>query len=71
MIGGDRSRVAVDGLTLLHEGLASVMKNDLTPEQFSHYQAEVEKRDANRKQSAVRFLVDALDRDLYLTARND
>ena len=45
------------------------MKKDLTSEQFAHYQAEVEKRDANRKQSAVRFLVDAIDRDLYLSGQ--
>ena len=57
----------VDGLSLLHEALASVMKKDLTPEQFARYQAEVEKRDARRKQSAVRYLVDAIDRDLFLS----
>ena len=60
---------AIDGLALLHEGLTSVMKKDLTSEQFTHYQHEVEKRDANRKQSAVRFLVDAIDRDLYLSGQ--
>ena len=65
--GGVWSSPAVDGLALLHEGLASVMKKHLTPEQFAHYQAEVDKRDANRKQSAVRFLIDAIDRDLYLS----
>jgi hypothetical protein len=65
--GSARISPAVDGLALLHEGLASAMKKDLTPEQFVHYQAEVEKRDANRKQSAVRYLVDAIDRDLYLS----
>ncbi len=64
---GVRASRAVDGLALLNEGLASVMKKDLTSEQFADYQAEAEKRDANRKQSAVRFLVDAIDRDLYLS----
>jgi hypothetical protein len=58
---------AVDGLALLREGLASVMKKDLTDEQFVHYQVEVEKRDAHRKQSAIGFLVDAIDRDLFLS----
>ena len=65
--GGVRTSQGVDGLAVLQEGLASVMKKDLTAEQFAHYQAEVEKRDANRKQCAVRFLVDAIDRDLYLS----
>jgi hypothetical protein len=65
--GGARTSPGVDGLTVLQEGLASVMKKDLTSEQFAHYQSEVEKRDANRKQCAVRFLVDAIDRDLYLS----
>jgi hypothetical protein len=65
--GGVRTSTTVDGLALLQEGLASVMKKDLTSEQFAHYQSEVEKRDANRKQCAVRFLVDAIDRDLYLS----
>ena len=64
---GFKTPQAVDGLTLLHEGLAAVMKKDLTPEQFARYQAEVEKRDAYQKQSAVRYLVDAIDRDLYLS----
>jgi hypothetical protein len=65
--GGVRTSPGVDALTVLQEGLASVMKKDLTTEQFAHYQAEVEKREVNRKQSAVRFLVDAMDRDLYLS----
>jgi hypothetical protein len=65
--GGVRTSTTVDGLALLQEGLASAMKKDLTSEQFAHYQAEVEKREANRKQCAVRFLVDAIDRDLYLS----
>ncbi len=47
--------------------LDSVMKNDLTPEQFARYRAEVEKREAFQKQAAVRYLVDAIDRDLYLS----
>ncbi len=49
------------------DGLASVMRKDLTPEQFARYQAELEKRDAFQKQSGVRYLVEALDRDLYLS----
>jgi hypothetical protein len=58
---------ALDGIALLHEAVESVMKNDLTPDQFARYRAEVEKRDAFEKQAAVRYLVDAIDRDLYLS----
>lgn len=58
---------ALDGVTVLREGLEAVMKKDLTPEQFSRYRAEVEKRDAFQKQIGIRYLVDAIDRDLYLS----
>ena len=58
---------ALDGITLLHEAVDSVMKKDLTPAQFARYRAEVEKRDAFQKQAAVRYLVDAIDRDVYLS----
>jgi len=57
----------LDGGKLLQNGLAVVMKKHLSPEQWSHYQAEVDKRDASRKQSAIRYLVDSLDRELYLS----
>ena len=43
------------------------MKKDLSPEQWSRYQAELDKRLASRKQIAVHYLVEALDRDLYLS----
>jgi hypothetical protein len=62
-----QSSQAMDGGKLLREHLASVMKKNLTPEQFARYQSELEKRDANRKQTALCYLVDALDRELYLT----
>ena len=63
-----RTRQAnADGAKLLRDSLASVMKQHLSPEQWSHYQAEVDKRNARRKQVGVRYLVDALDRELYLS----
>ena len=43
------------------------MKNDLTSEQFTHYQAEVDKRNAARKQAAIHYFVSTIDQDLYLT----
>jgi hypothetical protein len=56
-----------DANKLLEDGLATVMKKNLSPEQWSRYQSEREKRTANRKQAAIRFLLDAIDRDLYLS----
>ena len=57
----------VDAPSLLREALVLVMKKDLSSEQFARYHAEVAKRDARRKQAAVRYLVDAIDRDLFLS----
>jgi hypothetical protein len=62
-----QSAQALDGIALLREGIASVMKKDLTPGQWMNYQAEVEKRDAYQKQAGVHYLVDSIDRDLYLS----
>ena len=56
-----------DGAKLLRESLAAVIKKHLSPEQWSRYQAEVEKRNAGRKQVAIRYLVDSLDHELYLS----
>ena len=42
------------------------MKKNLTAAQYARYQAEVAKRDAYNKQSAVRYLVDAIDGELFL-----
>jgi hypothetical protein len=55
------------GANALQQELAPVMKKNLTPEQFARYEAEVEKRNANRRQSGLRYLVDAMDRELYLS----
>ena len=59
-------RLLMESLSCMRR-LDSVMKKDLTPEQFAHYRAEVEKRQAFHKQAGVRYLVDAIDRDLYLS----
>jgi hypothetical protein len=56
-----------DSLSSLHEALAAVMKKDLTVDQFALYETEVEKRVVNRKETAVCFLVNAIDHDLYLS----
>jgi hypothetical protein len=52
----------------IQEGLATVVKSHLTPEQFARYQAELEERAENRKQIAVRNIVARLDADLILSA---
>jgi hypothetical protein len=56
-----------DGAQALEQSLALVMKKNLTPEQFTQYEAELEKRSANRRRSALNYVVDAIDRDLYLS----
>ena len=43
------------------------MKRDLTAEQWSLYEAERQKRDENRKRMTIRYFVDAIDRELYLS----
>jgi len=64
---GKEAAANSDGTRLLQDGLRAVMKEHLSPEQWSHYQAELDKRLVSRKPIAVRYLVDALDRDLYLS----
>ncbi len=56
-----------DANKLLRDGLAAVMKKDLTPRQWADYQAEVEKRSESQKKHGVAYLVDALDRELVLS----
>ena len=47
--------------------MVAVMKRDLTAEQWSLYEAERQKRDANRKRMTIRYFVDAIDREIYLS----
>jgi hypothetical protein len=53
----------------LQETIAAEFKKHLTADQFARYQSEVEKRFAERKAAGVRFLVDAIDRELLLSPR--
>ena len=57
----------LDARELLAEGVVAVMKQDLSAEQWSIYQAERQKRDENRKRMTIRYFVDAIDRELYLS----
>jgi len=56
----------LDAQQLLKDGVATVMKQDLTPEQWALYEAERVKREENRKRATIRYFTDAIDRDLYL-----
>jgi hypothetical protein len=62
-------RNTLDGAKLLQDGLAVVMKKNLTPEQWSKYEVERDKRDAYRKQSTLRFLTGVVDRELFLSPK--
>jgi hypothetical protein len=62
-----RKAQSADGIKALQEELALVMKKNLTPEQFSRYEAEIEKRNESRRRAALHYLIDALDRDLFLS----
>jgi hypothetical protein len=57
-----------DAIGLLQERLAAAYKKHLTPDQQARYQQEIEKRASGRKQAGLLFLVDALDRELLLSA---
>jgi hypothetical protein len=57
----------LDSQQLLHDGVVAVMKKNLSDAQWSRYEAEMQKRDENRKRATISYLVDAIDRELYLT----
>jgi hypothetical protein len=57
-----------DAAKMLHDGLASAFKKHLSPDQWTSYQKESAQRALNRKEAALSFLVDALDRELLLSA---
>jgi hypothetical protein len=53
----------------LQEAIAVDFKKQLSPQQFSRYQSEVDKRFADRKAAGLRYLVDAVDRELLLSPK--
>ena len=55
-----------DPRKLIEEGMAKAVKPILTPEQAARYQAEIEKRTADRREAIIRTLVAKLDQDLLL-----
>jgi hypothetical protein len=55
-----------DPRRLIEEGMAKAVKPILTPEQAARYQAEIEKRTADRREAVIRTLVAKLDQDLLL-----
>jgi len=58
-----------DWANKLQETIAVEFKKQLTPEQFARYQSEVDTRSAERKEIGLRFLVDAIDRELLLSPK--
>jgi len=65
--GKGQSPAVLDGGKLLADALDVVMKKDLTPQQWSKYRDERDKRDAYRKECTLRFLIGAVDRELFLS----
>jgi hypothetical protein len=57
----------LDAQQLLLDGVVAVMKRDLTADQWSLYEIERQKRDANRKRMTIRYFLDAIDREIYLS----
>jgi hypothetical protein len=57
----------LDAQQLLLDGVVAVMKRDLTAGQWSLYHAERQKRDENRKRMTIRYFIDAIDREIYLS----
>jgi hypothetical protein len=66
-VARNRPGTGFDATKLLQEGLRAAVKKDLTPEQWTRYEAEAQKRSANRKQAGIGLVIDAIDRDLYLS----
>ena len=56
-----------DPRKMIEEAMAKAVKPILTPDQAARYQAESEKRAADRKKAAARNIVSKLDQDLILT----
>jgi hypothetical protein len=56
-----------DGTKLLQDALTALFKQSLSPEQWSMYLVELEKRRDSRKPVAIRYLVNVIDRELFLT----
>jgi hypothetical protein len=64
-----RSVANPDWAKRLEETIGVEFKKLLTPEQFARYQSEVDKRSAERKEMGLRFMVDAIDRELLLSPK--
>ena len=62
-----RASPSLDAHQLLDDGVVAVMKKTLSAEQWTVYQAEKQKRGESRKHAAIRYFVDSVDRELYLS----
>jgi hypothetical protein len=63
----NRQNAMFDANKSLQEGIRAAVKKHLTPDQWSSYDAEAQKRSANRKRAAIGFIINAIDRELYLS----
>jgi hypothetical protein len=68
-IPNGQRRPNIDGGKLLHDGFSAVVQKNLNHERWSKYEAERDKRDAYQKQCTLGYLIDAIDRELYLSAQ--
>lgn len=64
---GGRMPNNLDAHQLLQDGVVSIMKTNLSTGQWSVYEAERQKRDENRKRTTIRYFVDSIDRELFLS----
>ena len=59
----------LDYETVIREAVFSVARRHVPAERWAAFQEDLARREANRKQAGVEFLVATLDRDLQLTGR--
>jgi hypothetical protein len=57
-----------DSRKQIQDGVSAAVKKHLTAEQQARYQAEIERRNTEERQTTVRYLVAILDRNLLLSA---
>jgi hypothetical protein len=66
-VAGGIAPPTLDAYQLLQDALRAAVKKNLAPDQWARYEAETQKRSANRKRAAIAFIINAIDRELYLS----
>lgn len=68
--GQPGSQGRIDGLrTLVEQDMVQVVKNRLGTDQSARYRREVEARDVERRETAIRAIVAELDQELFLSTQ--